>query len=202
MKLEVGKSYKNNLGDTVKIVEHTGSCRTYPYVDDKGDTYTEYGCFSLAGSGRFDLVKQVFVLPPLEVGGIYRDGFGKLVHIVKKRALTKEDAESFDPCRVYGKLSEVGSFLYRGSRAARYRYRDLSYYNFFYRNGSVACAMAQESLGDLVEFVGVFKPIETSASSFIEEHADNEREKEALRELLVDYLEDEETPKKPWWKIW
>ncbi len=59
LQLEVGKKYKDRIGDVCEIYAHVGGI--YPYIDKKGFTYTVEGKFDLESTGlkMYDLIEEV-----------------------------------------------------------------------------------------------------------------------------------------------
>lgn len=65
MKLEVGKTYVDRIGNLHKIVEYSGDTNdVYPYMDNYGREYTSTGNFYLVVEDDFDLVEEY--KPPVQ----------------------------------------------------------------------------------------------------------------------------------------
>lgn len=61
LQLEVGKSYKNGEGETVKIISHYKGDYDggYPFFGDNGEYYTPSGGFTVLGQTKKDLVEEL-----------------------------------------------------------------------------------------------------------------------------------------------
>jgi hypothetical protein len=87
--LSVGKSYKNRLGEIVKITKYDVDLVTYPFLGNDDILYTKDGRYSLnLNYSDKDLIAEVPTVEEdsmkLEVGKIYEDDLGNIVKIVKQ----------------------------------------------------------------------------------------------------------------------
>ena len=59
LKLEVGKSYVNRMGEVVKIVRKWPYALTHPYISDKGYSHLSNGKFFCGEENEEDLIEEI-----------------------------------------------------------------------------------------------------------------------------------------------
>ena len=87
MKLEVGKTYVNRIGEKVTITDYTPGL-VYPFFDSRGQSYIEEGRLWRHSKSIEDLVKEESTMK-LELDTAYKDTNGDIFTIVEKDDDTK-----------------------------------------------------------------------------------------------------------------